>query len=109
MTDSNKGLRILIVEDNSGDQELITELLDTSVIKIQLLWAAETLAKAIDCLQKEIFDINFPDLSLPDSSGIDTFKTIQEHTGKTPVIILSDLADMKIDLVVISREPMIII
>lgn len=102
MTGSNKGLRILIVEDDTGDQELLTELLVASVITIQLLHTAETLAKAIDSLQKEEFDIIFLDLSLPDSSGIDTFKTIKEHTAKTPVIILSGLADMNIAVEAIS-------
>jgi PAS domain S-box-containing protein len=102
MTDSNKGLRILIVEDDYEDQDLLTELLHASVIKIQLPHTAETLAKAMDCLQKEIFDIIFLDLSLPDSSGIETFKTIKEHTGKTPVIILSGLADMNIAVEAIS-------
>ncbi len=99
---SNKGLRILIVEDDTGDQELLTELLVASVITIQLLHTAETLAKAIDSLQRETFDIIFLDLSLTDSSGIDTFKTIKEHTGKTPVIILSGLADMDIAVEAIS-------
>lgn len=96
MTDSHKGLRILIVEDNPGDHNLISGLLAASVIKIQLLAIAETLEKAMDHLQKESFDIILLDLSLPDCSGIDTFKTIKEHTGKTPVIILSAPADMKI-------------
>jgi two-component system sensor histidine kinase UhpB len=96
MTDSHNGLRFLVVEDNPGDQYLITELLAASVIKIHLLTIAETLGKAIDHLQNEIFDIILLDLSLPDSSDIDTFKTIKDHTGKTPVIILSGLADMGI-------------
>jgi PAS domain S-box-containing protein len=94
MTDSNKGLRILIVEDDSEDQDLITELLDASVIKIQLLITAETLGKAIDILQKETFDIILLDLALPDSSGISTFKTVKKFAGKVPVIILSGLIDM---------------
>lgn len=102
MTDSNKGLHILIVEDDADDQYLLTELLRASVIKIQLLHTAETLAKAIDCLQNEIFDIIFLDLFLPDSSGIDTFEALKEHTGKIPVIILSGLNDMDIAVEAIS-------
>lgn len=102
MTDSNKGLCILIVEDNPGDQNLITELLNASVIKIQLLTIAGTLAKAIDTLQKEIFDIILLDLSLPDSSGIETFKTVKQSAGKMPVIILSGVTDMNISVEAIS-------
>jgi len=96
MTDSNNGLRILIVEDSPGDQFLVTELLRASVLKIQLLLIADTLAKAIDFLGKEDFDIILLDLTLPDSSGIDTFKNIKEPAGKTPVVILSGVTDTSI-------------
>lgn len=93
MADSNKGLRILIVEDSPGDQYLVTELLELSVIKIKSLHIAETLLTAIDFLNKDAFDIILLDLSLPDSSGIDTFKTLKKFSDKTPVIILSGLTD----------------
>ncbi|MBL0273544.1 MAG: PAS domain S-box protein [Chitinophagaceae bacterium] len=96
MSDLNKGLRILIIEDNPGDQYLITELLTASDLKIQLLRTAENLVKATDFLQKEIFDIILLDIVLPESSGIDTFKTVKKSAGKIPVIILSGLADMNV-------------
>ncbi len=96
MTDSNKGLRILIVEDNPGDQNLLTDLLNASVIKIQLLTMTETLGEAIDIFQQQIFDIILLDLALPDSSGISTFKSIKQIADKVPVIILSGLNDMNI-------------
>ena len=96
MTNSNKGLRILLVEDNPGDQNLITELLYASVIKIQLLGTAGTLAKSIELFHKEIFDVILLDLTLPDSTGIDTFKVVKKVAGKIPVIILSGLTDMNI-------------
>ncbi|MEK7225926.1 MAG: PAS domain S-box protein, partial [Bacteroidota bacterium] len=96
MTDSNSGLRILIVEDSPGDQFFVTELLKASVLKIQLLRIADTLAKAIDFLDKEEFDIILLDLMLPDSSGIDTFKNIKEPAGTTPVVILSGVTDTSI-------------
>lgn len=96
MADLNNGLRILIVEDSPDDHFLVSELLKTSVLKIQLLRIADTLAKAIDFLSKDSFDIILLDLTLPDSSGIDTFKNIKEPAGKTPVVILSGVADSDI-------------
>ncbi|HMK24858.1 MAG TPA: response regulator, partial [Chitinophagaceae bacterium] len=102
MTESNKGLRILIVEDNPGDQNLLADLLNASVIKIRLLTVTETLGKATDLLQKEEFDIILLDLTLPDSAGIGTFITIKQFAGKMPVIILSGLTDMKIAVEAIS-------
>jgi PAS domain S-box-containing protein len=103
MTKSNKGLRILIVEDNPADQNLLTDLLNASVIKIQLLTVAETLGKATALLQKEVFDIILLDLGLPDSAGIGTFTAIKQYAGKMPVIILSGLTDMNIAVEAISH------
>lgn len=102
MTDANKGLSILIVEDNAGDKNLLMELLKASVIKIHLSKAANTLCKAIESLKNEIFDIILLDLTLPDSSGIQTFKSIKEFTGRIPVIILTGLSDMNLAIEAIS-------
>ena len=102
MTDSNKGLRILIVEDNPGDLHLITELLNASVIKIQSLCSSTSIAEAVSFLHKNEFDIILLDLSVTDSSGIETFKSIKKSADKIPVIILSGLVDMSIAVEAIS-------
>ncbi|MEO8174692.1 MAG: response regulator, partial [Sediminibacterium sp.] len=93
----NAGITILMVEDNTGDQFLLSELLNASDLNIKNLYPAIRLDQALLQL-KEPIDIILLDLSLPDSNGIDTFNSIIKHAGATPVVILSGLTDTKLAL-----------
>ncbi len=97
----NSPINILMVEDNSGDQFLLTELLKASDIHVKNLFSAIRLDDALELL-KEPFDIILLDLSLPDSTGIETFNVINRHAGRTPVVILSGLTDTTMALDAIS-------
>ena len=90
-------VNILMVEDNIGDQFLLSELLKASDINIKKLFSAIRLDNALTQLNEPI-DIILLDLSLPDSTGIQTFNTIFKHAGKIPVVILSGLADTSLAL-----------
>src|SRR6188474_44332 len=93
----NSPLNILMVEDNTGDQFLLSELLSASDLTIKSLVSAIRLDDALHQLKKPI-DIILLDLSLPDSSGIETFNAINRLFGKTPVVILSGLTDTRLAL-----------
>ncbi|MEO6548272.1 MAG: PAS domain S-box protein [Ferruginibacter sp.] len=93
----NAPIDILMVEDNIGDQYLLSELLKTSDIRIKNLFSATLLEEALELLTQPI-DIILLDLSLPDSNGINTFNSIIQHAGKTPVVILSGLIDTRLAL-----------
>ncbi|MEO7766546.1 MAG: PAS domain S-box protein [Ferruginibacter sp.] len=93
----NAPINILMVEDNTGDQFLLSELLSASSIKIKNLFIAIHLDDALEQL-KQAIDIILLDLSLPDSSGIDTFNAIIQNAGKTPVVILSGITDTTLAL-----------
>lgn len=86
-----------MVEDNTGDQFLLTELLNASDINVNKLYSAIRLDNALEQLNEPL-DIILLDLTLPDSSGINTFNTIFKHAGKIPVVILSGLADTSLAL-----------
>lgn len=96
------GLNILLIEDNTSDRYLIKEMLDESLLKVNTFIEADLLKAGISFLQKEKFDVVLLDLTLPDRSGIDTFKNILPFAGNTPVIILSGIRDMSIALEAIS-------
>lgn len=98
-----KGKNILIVEDNPGDQLLLTELLKSSELGIEQLYYSENLTETIDTIQTTRFDVILLDLSLPDSSGLQTFLSIKPFTLKVPVVILSGLADMELAIAAISE------
>lgn len=89
-------LRILMVEDNPGDQYLLTDLLQSSGLSIQEIVIAATLEEAVVQLNKKEVDIILLDLSLSDSSGIETFHSLNKVTVRIPIVILSGLRDMKL-------------
>lgn len=98
-----RGKNILIVEDNPGDQLLLTELLKSSDLVIEQLHYSQNLTQTLDNIQSTRFDIILLDLSLPDSSGLQTFLSIKPYTLKVPVVILSGLADMELAIAAISE------
>ena len=102
MTSSNKGIKILLVEDNESDRFLLENMLVSSVIKIEHILPVDTVAEAIEVLKKGIFDLIILDLTLPDSSDIDTFKSVRKYSDKIPIIILSGLSDTNIAMEAIS-------
>ena len=74
---------ILIVEDNDGLRASLTEYFSN----INDVTACPDLKSALSALQKSKFDVVLLDLILPDGNGL----KLLEQTGRTPVIILSDL------------------
>lgn len=91
---SQPGKTILIVEDNPGDQLLLTELLKLSKLSIQELVYAGRLSEALPLIEQKNPHIILLDLSLPDSSGMETYLAVKNFNHRIPVIILSGLADM---------------
>jgi PAS domain S-box-containing protein len=87
-------LTILMVEDNPGDQFLLEELLLSTGIKIREVFTTESIRQALDVLKSQSVDIILLDLSLPDSFGINSFTSIREKAGYTPIVILSGVSDM---------------
>jgi PAS domain S-box-containing protein len=88
-----KKLRLLLIEDNAGDARLLRERLgDTAGIRFELE-VVGTLAAGLARLDAESFDLVLLDMSLPDSAGLDTFKTVHTHTPEVPIIVLSGLDD----------------
>ena len=95
---SSKNLQILIVEDNPGDEFFLSELIDLSGLNINALHKAISLGMAMDIIQHNFIDLILLDLSLPDSSGIDSFKAMKAAATDVPIVILSGLTDMKVAL-----------
>lgn len=81
---------VLLVEDNRGDARLVQRMLQEHAAMIQI---AETLADGIDHLSRGKTDIVLLDLSLPDSHGLDTFLTANQHAPDVPFILLTGTND----------------
>ncbi|NCU05525.1 MAG: PAS domain S-box protein [Chitinophagaceae bacterium] len=90
----HKNLHILVVDDNPGDQFLITELLGETGLQISSVEKAISVTEAVEVLKQKQVDIVLLDLSLPDSQGIETFLIVNKHATHLPVVILSGVNDI---------------
>lgn len=93
-----KLFNVLLVEDNPGDAFLIQEQFKTAKTYEYHLTHVEYLAKAIASLAQDSYDVILLDLSLPDSRGFETLKTIKEHSLSIPIVILSGINDEELAL-----------
>ncbi|QNA45282.1 hybrid sensor histidine kinase/response regulator [Lacibacter sediminis] len=90
----NNNLHVLVVDDNPGDQFLISELLGETYLQISAIEKAVSVRDAVTLLQQKPVDIVLLDLSLPDAQGIDTFLQVNKYAKNIPVVILSGLNDL---------------
>jgi DNA-binding NarL/FixJ family response regulator len=96
-----KTLKLLVVEDNLEDEQLLCEaLIEIEENRQWCNWRAaaivqvDQLADALDCLRRERFDAVLLNLSLPDSPALlDTFLEIDACAQEAPVIVLADEPD----------------
>ena len=86
-------IKILLVEDDLTDAELIRAVLSEETDLKRDIRHADKLSLAIDCLNNDDFDVILSDLSLPDSQGIDTFAHIRDRAPNIPIIVLTGLDD----------------
>lgn len=84
------GVRVLLVEDNTGDARLIREALGECGFEVDV---AERLRDGLDRLEGQPVDVVLLDLSLPDSAGLGTFRTFRERCEEVPIVVLSGLDD----------------
>jgi signal transduction histidine kinase len=86
-------ITVLIVEDNPGDMRLVRERLkETDPYQIKVI-GAERLAEAIQCLAETMVDVILLDLSLPDVTGLETFKRMQMAAPNLPIVVLTGSYD----------------
>ena len=91
-------IKILLVEDNPGDARLLDVYLKETFNTSFALITTDSLTKGLNLLEERKFDIVILDLSLPDSTGLDTFKKVNSHSPETPVIVLTGYEDESIGI-----------
>lgn len=94
------GLRFLLVEDSATDAYLVQTYLNQGLHTAVSVHHVETVAEAIESLERHRFDLVLLDLTLPDSAGIATFYSIFAQAENVPILILS--GDEGDDLAVIA-------
>ena len=94
----NGQLRVLIVEDNPGDIDLIrAALAEPGPVQFEAS-SVPRLALAIERLAQNMTDLVITDLGLPDSQGLDTFRVLRQAAPRLPIIVLTCLSDRNVAL-----------
>lgn len=91
-------IKILLVEDNPADADLLAELLEVSVGVQWELVSVDYLHQAIAHLSKHPCDVVLLDLSLPDSHGLETLTRLLEVAPDTAMVVMTGLDDEAIAL-----------
>jgi len=91
----SESLRVLVVEDNPADVDLIREALpDRGGVAFQVE-AVSRVAEAVVRLAAGGIDLVLIDLGLPDSQGLETFHKLQKASPSTPAIVLTGNDDQE--------------
>lgn len=86
-------IRVLLIEDNPGDARLIREILARARSAQFELERVERLSDALERLNTGGIQAILLDLTLPDSSGLNTFFRVHAHAPHIPITVLSGFAD----------------
>jgi PleD family two-component response regulator len=101
MVAHSRTLRLLLVEDDLEDEELLSQaLIEIEEHRQWCNWRTssivhvEQLADALDCLRQEWFDVILLNLSLPDSPVLlDSFLEANACAQGAPIVVLADEED----------------
>lgn len=80
--------RLLMIEDNDGDAELMRIAISSMPEPYELV-RHDTFAKGVVALKDQSFDLLLLDLNLPDSDGMQTVTKALQVTSDTPVIVFT--------------------
>ncbi|GAB4297922.1 MAG: hypothetical protein Fur0025_36170 [Oscillatoriaceae cyanobacterium] len=87
-------LKILLIEDNKADAELLEEFLQDSTESIWQIGHVVRLGDGIEHLRcSGEFDAILLDLHLPDCNGLDSLVQIKEQAPDIPILVLTGLND----------------
>ena len=94
MSQTDKSVNVLIVDDDELDKRLVKLVLTRTASLVRFnVESAQTIAEALEKLVKNIADIILLDLNLPDSRGMETVQKIFETAPGVPIVVLTGLDD----------------
>ncbi len=98
-------VNVLLIEDNPGDARLIREMLADSKSTVFNMKLADRLSTGLAHLAggNVDFDVILLDLSLPDSSGIDTFVRTGAQAQNVPIVVLTGLYDTELAILAVQK------
>jgi PAS domain S-box-containing protein len=88
-----KHIRVLVVEDNPTQANLLRMSLRRRVLFVECVFS---LKEALHRIPLGDIDVILLDLSLPDSDGIQTFYELYAVAGQIPIVVLTGLNDQSV-------------
>jgi diguanylate cyclase (GGDEF)-like protein len=82
-------VKLLLVEDNAGDARLMRAMLDGAGMFDFEITRQSCLEAALSHLAGTGADIILLDLGLPDATGLDAMRQVQEAAPRTPLVVLT--------------------
>jgi PAS domain S-box-containing protein len=98
-----KPLKILLVEDNPGDVDLIQEMMTNTQAACFSIATVNKLSEAIAWLKSNVVDLVLLDLGLLDSSGLDTFIKLRAVAPDMPIVILTGNTDEEASVIAVKE------
>jgi len=86
-------VNILLIEDHLAEARLLQEVLKGAVHSRFSLSHVKRLAEAIAHLHKTPFDVALLDLTLPDSTGLDSLDVLIREAPTLPIVVLTNTND----------------
>lgn len=99
-------MKVLIVEDNKSQRELLKVLLESNYQHAVKFREASSLKSALEYLNRGDIDCILLDLNLTDSHGKETFAKIHENHKEVPIVVMTNTHDraLAIELVRLGAE-----
>ena len=85
--------KILVIEDSELQVSLITDMLNDAKDSDFQIADCGTLEAGLNALKESEYDAVLLDLSLPDSSGLESCQRVCQTSPRTPIVILSGTDD----------------
>ncbi len=92
-SDDTECIHVLLVEDSRVARLMVKGALESVKSDRFELTSVDRLDQAIDILNRQKFDIVLLDLTLPDSSGLETCQRLRQKTRHVPIIVLTSNED----------------
>lgn len=96
-------IRVLLIEDNPADVELIKHQLSKTEKSRHELLHVDRLEKGLKYLDKNEIDVVLLDLNLPDGTGLDTFERANAHAPHMPIIVLTGHDDDELGIEAVQK------
>lgn len=91
-------IKVLLVEDNPADADLVTDLLEDAGGPKFVVTRAGRISEALESLEREGMSCLLLDLGLPDAEGMESVVSIRSVHPNVPIVVLTGRDDEQIGI-----------